>query len=349
MKAAVFHGKEDLRIEEVEAPSPRSGEVKLQNAFNGICGTDLHVFFTPDAGMFDFSAPHPLTGAKLPQVFGHEFSGTVVEVGDGVDHLSEGDRVAVWPLQACGTCAACVMGLDRSCRLLACTGINSPGGGMSEFTTVRADKAFALPGEVDLFMGALVEPMATSWHAVDRGGVQAGNTALVAGAGPIGIGLFLALRQKGVDPFIVEPVQRRREVVRQLGAEHVFDADEAAEAVAELTKGRGVDVAFEAAGSGNAVNASLAALAPQGMLVIVALHEWEFAFNPTGMVFSENTIKGSIAYTPADFKAVIAAMSNGGFGTEHWVATVPLDDAAQALNDLRAGQGIKTLLTPGTS
>ena len=347
MKAARFYGKEDLRIEELEAPSPRPREVKLQNAFNGICGTDLHVYFTPDAGMFDFSNPHPLTGATLPQVFGHEFSGTVVEVGEGVRHLAEGDRVAVWPLHACGKCAACAMGLDASCRLLACTGINSPGGGMSEFTTVRADKAFALPENVDLFMGALVEPMATSWHAADRGGVAEGQSVLVAGAGPIGIGLLLALRQRGVEPFIVEPVEQRRAVMKKLGAEFVFDVEEAPEAIATLTSGRGVDVAFEAAGNGAAVNASLAALAPQGVLVIVALHEWEFGFNPTGMVFSENTIKGSIAYRPSDFKAVIEAMGKGGFGTEHWVSTVPLDEAAGALNDLRAGRGIKTLLSPG--
>lgn len=128
MRAVRFHGKEDLRIEEVDEPDPGPGQVKLRNAYTGICGTDLHVFFTPDASGFDFSTPDELTGATLPQVFGHEFSGEVVAVGEGVTDHSEGDRVAVWPLHSCGRCPACAVGLDSGCRRLACQGISSPGG-----------------------------------------------------------------------------------------------------------------------------------------------------------------------------------------------------------------------------
>lgn len=346
MRAVRFHGREDLRSEDVAEPSPRPGEVKLRNAFNGICGSDLHCYFNPESLGFDFSEPHPLTGATLPQVFGHEFSGTVVELGADVDGVTVGDRVAVWPMQSCGRCAACEIDLDTSCRTLAVTGINSPGGGMSEFTTVRADKVFVLPEGVDLFHGALVEPMATAWHAVNRGGVRAGQTALVAGAGPVGVGLWFALREHSIDPVVVEPVADRRAVLTALGARHVVDTAEAAAVVAERTGGRGVDVAFEAAGVGAAVTASLGALAPRGVLVVVALHEQEFGFNPLGLVFSENAVLGSLAYRPDDFRAVIAAMAEGRIDTTGWVSTVPLDDAAPALHDLRAGRGMKILVTP---
>ncbi len=345
MKAVRLHGKEDLRVEDVEEPSPGAGEVKLRNAYTGICGTDLHVYFTPEVSGFDFSRPNELTGATLPQVFGHEFSGTVVEVGEGVTGVAEGDRVAVWPLHSCDSCAACVRGLHSGCRRLACQGISSPGGGMSTFTTVRADKVFVLPDGVDLLLGALVEPMATGWHAVERSGVRPGQSALVVGGGPIGVGLWLALRARGVDRVVVsEPIPERRAALAGLGAEHVVDVVDAAAAVADMTGGDGVDVAFEAAGVGAAVPAALSALAPRGALVIVALHEREFGFNPTGMVFAENTVIGSIAYGPADYEAVLTAMSEGRYSTDGWVTTVPLADAQQALKDLRAGRGMKILV-----
>ncbi len=346
MRAVRFHGREDLRTEDVAEPSPGPGEVKLRNAFNGICGSDLHCYFNPESLGFDFSVPHPLTGATLPQVFGHEFSGTVVELGPGVDGVGEGDRVAVWPMQSCGHCAACDIDLGTSCRTLAVTGINSPGGGMSEFTTVRADDVYVLPEDVDLFHGALVEPMATAWHAVSRGGVRAGQTALVAGAGPVGVGIWFALQEHGIDPIVVEPVADRRAVLTSLGARHVIDTEEATDVVAEVTGGRGVDVAFEAAGVGAAMAASLGALAPRGVLVVVALHEHEFGFNPIGLVFAENAIVGSLAYRPGDFRAVIAAMAAGRLDTTGWVSTVPLDDVAPVLHELRAGRGMKILVAP---
>lgn len=216
---------------------------------------------------------------------------------------------------------------------------------MSAFTTVRADKVFVLPEGVDLLLGALVEPMATGWHAVKRSGVHPEQTALIAGGGPIGVGLWLALRAQGVDRVVVsEPIPERRAVLAGLGAEYVVDPADAAAAVADLTGGDGMDVAFEAAGVGDAVTSALGALAPQGALVIVALHEREFGFNPTGMVFAENTIIGSIAYRPADYEAVIKAMSEGRYSTDGWVTTVPLTDAEQALRNLRAGRGMKILV-----
>ena len=345
MRAARFHGREDLRIEDLPDPEAGPGEVLLRPAYTGICGTDLHVYFTPESSGFDFSRPHELTGATLPQVFGHEFSGTVVSLGAGVSGLAEGDRVAVWPLHSCGDCAACVAGLESGCRRLACQGISSPGGGMSELTTVRADKTYPLPDGVDLLSGALVEPMATAWHAVRRGGVTAERSVLVVGGGPIGVGLWLALRALGVERVVVsEPSVARRAVLSGLGAPTVVDPADAPAAVAELTGGHGVDVAFEAAGVGDAVTAALAALAPRGTLVIVALHEREFGFNPTAMVFAENTVVGSIAYTADDFREVIAAMALGSYPTGGWVSTVGLADAGQALRDLRAGRGMKILV-----
>lgn len=347
MKAMLFYGKEDIRIETIAEPSPGPGQVKLRNAFTGICGTDLHVFYSPDASGFDFSKPNDLTGATLPQVFGHEFSGTIVEVGPGVTSHVVGDRVAVWPLHNCGSCPACVAGLYNGCQRLACQGISSPGGGMSTFTIVDEDKIFKLPDSVGLLMGALVEPMATGWHAVERSGVKPGQTALIVGAGPIGIGVWFALKAHGVDQIIVsEPNEHRRAAASSVGATIVVDATPGglAVAVAKATSGRGVDVAFEAAGVGIAVTQAITSLAPQGILVIVALHEKEFGFNPTQFVFAENTIVGSIAYLAEDFQAVIRSMAQGKYSTDGWVSTVQFEGLVGALAGLRIGQGMKVLV-----
>lgn len=106
--------------------------MKIQNAYTGICGSDLHIYFDPANSGVDFTTTHPITGAGMPQILGHEFSGTVVELGEGVDNVKVGDRVAVWPVYYCGVCSACQRGAINACRQLAFHGSRSDGGGMAE-------------------------------------------------------------------------------------------------------------------------------------------------------------------------------------------------------------------------
>ncbi|MGY1639233.1 2,3-butanediol dehydrogenase [Geodermatophilus sp. SYSU D00742] len=347
MKAARFHAREDVRVEEVEEPAPGPGQVKLRNAYAGICGSDLHVYYTPESSGLDYTTPHPLTGSMPPQVLGHEFSGTVVELGEGVDRVAVGDRVAVWPVYHCGTCAACRKGMVNTCRSFGFHGLTSDGGGMAEYTTVPATMLHRLPDEVDLRMGALVEPMAVAWHAVDTSGIRPGQAALVAGAGPIGIGLWFALRARGVETVVVsEPSAARRAAVAGLGATRVVDptTGDLAAAVAEATGGDGVDVAFDAAGAGAAVVQAVGLLAPGGRLVVVALHEKAFEFDPTMLVFGETSMTGVLAYLPRDFDAVIAAMAEGRYDATGWVEEIGVDDVVAAFGRLRGGAGMKILV-----
>jgi (R,R)-butanediol dehydrogenase/meso-butanediol dehydrogenase/diacetyl reductase len=154
-----------------------------------------------------------------PQILGHEFAGTVVELGDGVTGFDVGDRIAVWPVHYCGECAACRAGRVNACQRIGFHGLTSHGGGMAEFTTVATQKLHRLPDSVDLRMGALVEPMAVAWHAVSQRGVEPGQTALIAGAGLIGIGVWFALRARGVENILVsEPSADRRTVIEDIGA-----------------------------------------------------------------------------------------------------------------------------------
>lgn len=346
MKAALFHAKEDLRIEEVDEPTPGPGQVKLRNAYAGICGSDLHVYYSPEAAGLDFDHPHPVTGATLPQILGHEFSGTVVELGEGVHDVAVGDRVAVWPIYYCGECPACRRGMFNACQKIGFHGLSSDGGGMAEFTTVDASKLHVLPENVDLRMGALVEPMSVAWHAASRSGVEAGGTALIAGAGPIGIGVWFALRARGVEKVLVsEPSAERRAIISALGATVVDPVNEdLASAVHALTDGDGVDVAFDAAGVGAAISSSLASLVPGGRVVVVAIHERTMDFLPTQLVMAETEIAGALAYLPEDFDAVIDAMSRGLYDTTGWVQQVPLEGVVDAIHALRGGAGAKILV-----
>jgi (R,R)-butanediol dehydrogenase/meso-butanediol dehydrogenase/diacetyl reductase len=347
MKAALFYGKEDLRIEDVPESSPGPGQVKLHNAYSGICGSDLHFYFFPEALPFDLNRPHPLTGAALPQILGHEFSGTVAEVGEDVTGVQVGDRAAVYPLVAsCGHCAACRRGLRFSCNMMGSLGANAPGGGLSEFTTVDASALHLLPDNVDLRMGALVEPMAVGWHAVARSRVAAGGTALVAGAGPIGIGAWFAFKARGVEKVLVsEPSADRRAIIAGLGATVVDPVnDDFAAVIAEFTDGAGIDVAVDAAGAGAAITSALAGLAAGGRVVVAALHEHPMDFQPTMLSMGETEIVGSVGYRPAEFDAVIAAMANGVYDTTGWVQEIPLTGIVDALHALRSGTGAKILI-----
>ena len=342
VRAVRLHGPGDVRVEDLPEPAPGPGEVKLRNSYAGICGSDVHVLA---AGLG--SDPHPLTGAAPPQVLGHEFSGTVVEVGEGVTGVAVGDRVAVYPAYSCGTCAACTAGRPNVCRKVAFHGLTAAGGGMAEFTTIGAGHLHLLPDAVDLRMGALVEPMAVAWHAVRVSGVTAGGSALIAGAGPIGLGLVLALRAKGVERIVVsEPNPTRRAAAERLGVTVVDPVEGSVSGVvADLTGGAGVDVGFDAAGAGAVVSALLAALQPGGRAVVVAIHGRGFDFNPTGLVMGEKELVGALAYLPEDFDAVIAAMAEGHYDLRGWVEESPLADALDALHRMRDGHAMKVLLT----
>lgn len=349
MRAAVFHGKEDLRIEEVPEPQPVAGQVKLRVAYSGICGSDLHIYFDPDnpgTGV-DYSKPHPLTGTELPQIPGHEISGTVTAVGEGVTRVAVGDKVAVWPLYYCGECAACEIGAYGACLIIAFHGVSSDGGGMAESTVVPEEMVHRLPAQLDLVMGALVEPMAVGWHAVELSGIEAGQTALIVGAGPIGVGVMFALRARGVESIVVsEPSAERRAAVERLADVVTVDplAGDLDAAVLAASGGRGADYAYDAAGNGRALPQVIGLLRPRGALVIVALHERGFDFNPVSLLWQETRMIASRCYSHADYDAVIAAMAAGHYSAEGWVEVVGLADAAKALESLRGAKGMKILI-----
>jgi (R,R)-butanediol dehydrogenase/meso-butanediol dehydrogenase/diacetyl reductase len=344
MLAARYYQPGDIRIEQLPEPEPGARQVKIGIAFNGLCGTDLHEYF--DAAKFVATSPHPLTGASAPVVFGHEFSGTIVALGAESKH-KVGERVAVRPSHACGTCPACERGLRNLCRNAAFHGLSADGGGLAEFTVVDDDMAHVLPDGVSLEMGALVEPMAVAYHAVVRSGIGPGDLAVVSGLGAIGIGVWFALRARGVDRIILSNRSApRRAVVEALGALNVIDPRRTDLAVLarQLSAGAGADVVFEAAGTGEAIEMGVQALAPRGKLVILGIHERPMQFDPTSLIFQEVSLMGSLVYDDSEFDEVIAAMARGDYDLTGWVSHAPLVEVESALNAARTGQSIKVLV-----
>ena len=192
MKAAIYHGNKDLRWEDVPEPQARKGHVKIKVAYNGICGTDIHEYY--NGPILTPVWPHLLTGKTLPVVLGHEFSGTVVEVGADVTGVSEGDRVAVEAVINCGNCFPCQRGSYNLCDISAWLGLSSDdGGGLGEFAVVAGDRVHVLPDHVSLEHGALVEPLSVAMHAVNRVRPLPDQRVVVHGAGPVGLGVTLAL------------------------------------------------------------------------------------------------------------------------------------------------------------
>ncbi|MBM7365810.1 alcohol dehydrogenase catalytic domain-containing protein [Gordonia hydrophobica] len=341
-RGAVYYGVGDLRIEEIVLPDLGVDEIRIDVAYCGVCGSDLHEYFAHQT--VTPVGAHPLTGQSLPVVLGHEFSGTVVAMGSAVTDLAVGDRVAVRPTYSCGVCVGCTHGLPNVCASLAFHGLSGPGGGLSTSTVVKASMAFRLPAEVSLLSGALVEPMAVARHGVGRVVDSSTKVAFVGGAGPIGLGALFALRAAGVSDILVCDLSSdRREVAARHGAE-VFDPRE--RAVVDVLDGRNLDVAVEAAGVGAVLTEAISALGPRGQVVVLGIHEGPTAFDPTSLLYREVSVHGSSTYTDDDFRAVIAEMAAGGYDPDGWVQTRPLDSVCEAFDELRAGGPTKILITP---
>ncbi|RBP67186.1 (R,R)-butanediol dehydrogenase/meso-butanediol dehydrogenase/diacetyl reductase [Brevibacterium sanguinis] len=312
MKAVMYYGQNDLRVEDIpEPPAPAAGEVTIKVAWAGICGSDLHLYHdgpsyptTPTA-----DRPQPRTGETLPVVLGHEFAGTVAEVGDGVTGLGVGDAVAVKADVPCGACPACTAGLTNICRNSRGFGLSGGGGGLSEFVTVPAANAFAV-GDLPLDQAAMIEPLSVATHGVRRSGATAGDLVLVGGAGPIGVLASAVLTATGATVIISEPNAARRASALDAGvAAHVVDPmnEDLQAIVAEVTSGNGVDVAFDCAGVIPVTHDLIKAIRPGGHLQVIAIPSRPLDLDvQTEMHLTEITYSGMFGYLDEDYREAIA-------------------------------------------
>jgi (R,R)-butanediol dehydrogenase/meso-butanediol dehydrogenase/diacetyl reductase len=277
---------------------------------------------------------------------GHEFSGEVVEVGDGVEDLAKGDLVAVEPLETCGKCVHCRSGHYNHCPLVAFHGYNREGGGLSDYTVVRRSMAHKLPKGVTPMQGALIEPMSVAYHTADRCRVESGQTVAIHGAGPIGVGVYLALRKRGVKTIIIDPSPMRRGVLKALGAETLVDPTniDVPGAVRDLTRGLGADASVDAAGVPAAFRAALLGTAVDGTAVVVAIHGQPLVIPPFDILMPEVYLTG-VAMFCNTFPKVIADMAAGVYPTTGWVDTIAFESlVSDGFERLHRQEGMKLLV-----
>lgn len=326
-RSVVWPGTEGIEVESREVPSPGQNELKIRVEASGLCGTDLHIA----AGEYPFASP----GVTL----GHEFTGTVVETGPGVDAFAVGDRVVVDPNIPCRLCSYCHDSRPHLCENPEALGVTLDGG-LSEFALLPAPQAYRVPENVPPEAAALTEPLACALHAVDLGSPRPGERALVLGAGPIGLLCSMLLVAAGASEVLVsEPNPQRRERIRRLGAKPV-DPESVSEAVA--------DRVFECVGIPETMRVAVEAARPGGtvMWVGVAAPDTEVAVKPYDIFRRELTIRGS--YTnPYVMDRALALLASGRLD---WQAIVthrfPLADFEEAWAAHREGAGLKISVRP---
>lgn len=306
MQAAVWHNIKDVRVEQVQEPVVTSGQVKVKVEWAGICGSDLHAYL--DGLSME---PHSISGQKPPLTLGHEFSGTIVEVGEGVTSHQVGERVAIEPLIYCGECYACKRGYYNQCSQVGFVGLNRDGG-FAEYVMVDENMVHVLPDQVSFEEGALVEPTAVSFYAVRESKLKAGDSVAIFGAGPIGLLTLLSAKAAGATQIIVIDLSEERLAkAKELGATTVLNGmrDDIVETIHQLTNG-GVRVAYECAGAQPTMTNAVASVKQGGQVMAIAVFAKPVAIEMGQLMFKAADITSTLAYRHV-FPEVIDMIATG--------------------------------------
>jgi L-iditol 2-dehydrogenase len=350
MRAAVYRGVDDVRIETVPVPEIGPGEVLVKIHICGICGTDLKKIHT---GSHD-----------APRVFGHEMSGTIVRVGEGVSGFTVGDRVMAYHHIPCGECYYCRKQTFAQCEVykkVGCTaGFAPSGGGFAEYIRVMdwivKRGLVKIPDGIPFEQAAFLEPVNTCYKAVQLLGLQPDETVLVIGQGPIGILLAALSQRTGARVLTSDLYAERHAVASKFGLRHPLDAreDVAAEAKA-ATEGRGADVVLLAVGGNALIKVAMDSVRPGGRVVLFAqTQHGEAPFDPAAVCVDEKTLMGSYSASVAiqdDVTEMVFAGYRDGFDLTNLIShRFSLEDAVAAI-DLAShpqADSLKIVIQPGS-
>ena len=323
MTAVYYEGPGRFTVRESEVLSPGAGEVRLDVAFCGICGTDVHI-----------ARGHMDNRVRIPQVIGHEMSGTVAELGPDVDGYDVGDPVVVRPLDTRAQTPA-DKGFSHICRGLKFLGIDTPGAFQSSWT-VPAFTLHRLPPTVDLRLAALVEPLAVACHDVRRGEVVADEFVVVIGGGPIGLLVGLVARAQGAKVTLSEVSHFRLRLAAGLGLD-VIDpaATDLQAAILERTGGAGADVVFEVSGSAAGADVMTGLASIRGRVVVVAIFPEPQPVRLFDFFWKELRMVGARVYEPQDYERAIDLLASGALPLERLISAVePLDRLPSVFEEL---------------
>ena len=326
MKTAVMKAIGKIELEEREIPQPKEGEVLIKIGYVGICGSDVHYFETGAIGDFV---------VKPPFVLGHEAAGTVVALGEGVDSLKIGDRVAMEPGKTCGHCEFCRTGRYNLCPDVQFFATPPYDGVFQEYAAYDASMCFRLPDNVSLMEGALIEPLAVGFHAANQGGAHIGQKAVVFGSGCIGLMCLMALKAEGVtEVYVVDVIDKRLEKAMELGAAGVINSskEDAEERIMELAGGYGVDLAIDTAGADVTINQGIRMVKPGGTIVCVGYsRSGKVTLDMSVALNKEITFRTVFRYRHI-YPMAIAAVSSGLINLRNVVTdTFTLDEIQEAM------------------
>ena len=352
MRAARFHGKSDIRIDDVDVPSIKEkDEVLVEVLWCGICGTDLHEYMV--GPIVTPVTPHPLTGVTLPQTLGHEFSARVVEAGSEVTDVKVGDRVAIMPAIVCGRCDFCRRGLGHLCLRFACTGLSAETGGLAQYAVLKEYQVSTLPDTVSDLEGAVVEPACVAAYGIDRVGVHGGDVVLVTGAGPIGVLSAMYADALGASTVIIaEPNPNRAALARAMDIGPVADptAEGFADLIADLTGGRGVDVVAECSGSTPGLTTAMNSVRSRGSIVQTGLHTKPATLDAMRLSEKDISYVGSWCYLITDWPRIIRLIAAGKYPVSKAVtAQIALENVVPQGFDVLVnptGDQLKVLVSP---
>jgi len=336
MKAAVFHGAHDIRIEDVPYPKVDPDGVIIKVKACGICGSDLHPY---------------RRGGQEGMILGHEVSGDIVEIGANVKGIEKGERVVAVCGKTCGQCYWCQQGQWIRCPNLVVLGYGIPGA-FAQYVSISLFEmglyAAKLPDTLTYEEGATVEPLSVALYAVKRAQPQPEDTVVVLGAGMIGLCVVQVLKALGVTNIIVSGRRAKRlELAKESGANVVVDAaqEDIVPIAKEATSGKGVDIVFECAGSPDTYQQSIEMVHRGGKIMLVAIYEQPITWNPSLIVGRDIDMIGSFG---EDFTTTVNLLKDGKVNTKPLVShEFPLDKIKEAFDtQLGAQDAVKVLVKP---
>jgi len=342
--AGMITGKETVELLSFTQEAPPPGCVNIDITLCGICGTDIA----------SFRSGH----LHSPAVCGHEWVGTVSDIGATVVGFEEADRVVIAVPPPCGDCVACQSGLGEYCQTVSAIarGRDSfapPHGGFAPSITVAAARVIHAHPDLTDEDAAQVEPATVAFHGVRRSRIVPGDTVVVQGAGPIGLFAMQFASAAGAGQVVVvEPSEARRRIGLDLGATSVVAPDEAAAAVQAMTRGVGADVVIECAGVPALLQTAVDLARPGGLVSLVSFLSQPATINAARWLAKEITVVASNAFTHDDFRRSMTFLSDGRVkAAPLHTRTVPLDQLEATLRSLAAGpsEDIKVLVDPRPS
>src|SRR3954469_10686403 len=325
MRTAVLNAPRKMQIVDRPEPEAAPGEVVVETAATAVCHTDLSIY----------TGAHP--GVRYPVVMGHESTGIISEVGEGVTHLRPGQHVLINPIIACGACDQCVRGAGNLCRNAGLFG-REVEGSLSQYVKLPARYIHALPPTLPLEAATIIETLATVRHSQTRVGLGAAESVVVLGMGTAGLLHARLAVLTGATPVIaVSRTKWKLDMAERMGAHHLVEAavEDAVGEVRRLTGGKGADVVIDAAGGAETLKAAIDMLRPGGRYAAFAVsHEAVRGFSTFPLYFGEISIIGSRALTPQDMNPSIQLVASGAVDVNGFItAKYPLSDAAAAFEE----------------